>query len=163
MTILPGLKPTATAAGQTATPLTDAVIDAAVDQAIQEARRLDTTPQATIGATPAVPQPGRPPMSQGATDLSALMLSGGVASVLVGGSVSLVMIASGHADPTVCAIAFGSPAAFMLTASRLMKRMKGVLPAEVHNHYDGPVYQDQRNVDSKNYGLYVKNDHREGR
>ena len=93
------------------------------------------------GSTPPVPQEGRPAMSQKATDASAVMLSAGVASVLVGGSVSLVLVASGHADPTVCGVVFGSPAALALAVSRLVKRAKGVLPVEVHNHYEGPVEQ----------------------
>lgn len=89
-------------------------------------------------ALPAV-QPGRLPMSQRATDASALMLSGGVATVLVGGGISLVLVASGKADPTVCGIVFGSPAVLALAVGRLLKRAKGVLPVEVHNHYTGPV------------------------
>ncbi|MFI6560382.1 hypothetical protein [Streptomyces sp. NPDC050534] len=132
--------------GQAANPLTDAVIRAAVDNAIHEARRTGTSPQAVIGSTPPVVQTdgGRPPMSQQATDASALMLSGGVASVLVGGAASLVMIASGHADPTVCGIVFGAPAATFLAASRLLKRAKQAMPDTHHHHYNGPVQQDTR-------------------
>jgi len=95
-----------------------------------------------VGSVPPVDQPGRPPMSQRATDASALMLSGGVASVLVGGAASLVMITSGHADPVVCGIVFGSPAALALAVSRLLKRAKGVLPAEITHNYNGPVHQE---------------------
>ena len=162
--------PAATAAGQ-ATP-TDADRDrirrlvAAVDEIGQPTRYDDPdlpswTDGSRIGDTPAVEQGGRPAMSQRATDASALMLSAGVASVLVGGSVSLVLVASGKADPTVCGIIFGSPAALALAVSRVLKRAKGVLPTEIHNHYEGPVYQDQRNVDSKNYGLWAKTDNRD--
>jgi hypothetical protein len=107
-----------------------------------------------IGTTPPVPQPGRPPMSQGATDASVLMLSGSVATVLVGGAVSLVMWTSGHADPTVCGIVFGAPAATILALSRLVKRAKGVLPDEHHHHYTGPV--DQRTVHTSTRGVWAK-------
>jgi len=156
---LPEPQPTAPAAGQASNPLSDAVIQAAVDHVIEEAKRRDTTPRAVIGNAPPVPQPGRAPMSQGATDASALMLSGGVASVLFGSAVSLVMITSGHADPVVCGIVFGSPAALALAASRLLKRAKQVVeaaPAEVNNYYNGPVHLDQRRTESKNIGIVAK-------
>jgi hypothetical protein len=95
----------------------------------------------STGNMPPMPQEGRPAMSQKATDASVLVLSAGVASVLVGGSFSLVLVASGHADPTVCGIVFGSPAVLALAVGRLLKHAKDVLPAEVHNHYEGPVEQ----------------------
>lgn len=168
---LPDPTPTATAAGQATPTATDREtirrLMAALDEIEQPtAVRVDdeSIPSfkdgARIGTTPPMPQPGRPPMSQGATDASALMLSGGVASVLVGGAVSLVMFTSGHADPVVCGIVFGSPAVLALAASRLLKRAKQVVeaaPAEVHNHYSGPVHQDQRHTQNRNAGVWVKN------
>jgi len=150
MTVLPE-PPAAPAAGQADNPLTDSVMQAAVRDLIHQASYRNPDPDVPshqdgprVGSTPPVPQPGRPPMSQGATDASALMLSGGVASVLVGGAVSLVMFTSGHADPVVCGIVFGSPAALALAVSRLLKRAKGVLPAEITNNYSGPVHHDTR-------------------
>lgn len=110
----------------------------------------DDTPLPTVGTAPPVAQPGRPPMSQGATDASALMLTGSVLTVAVGGSGSLVMLASGYADPVVCAIVFGAPAVLVLALARLMRRAKDALPAEIHQHYTGPVHQDQRNVHNHN-------------
>ena len=135
-------------------PLTDEAAAAEAKRIIREALReepaptsyRDDSPLPVTGTAPPVPQPGRPPMSQRATDASALMLSGGVATVLVGGTASLVMIASGHADPTVCGIIFGAPAVLVLALSRLVGRAKDVLPAEHHHHYKGPVYQDQRST-----------------
>jgi hypothetical protein len=108
----------------------------------------DPTPVPTVGATPPVPQPGRPPMSQGATDASVLMLAGGATTVMVGGTAATLMYVSQFADPVVCALVFGAPAALVLAISRLVRRAKDVLPAEVHQHYSGPIYQDQRNVHS---------------
>lgn len=117
----------------------------------------DTSPIPAIGPTPPVPQPGRPPMSQKATDASALMLSGGVATALVGGTASLVMVASGHADPTVCAIVFGAPATLIFALSRLVKRTKEASPAEHHHHYNGAVInQDQRSANSQTRGVWAK-------
>lgn len=142
-----------------ATPLSDEaaalearrIIDAAYRSAPTAFR--DDTPVPAIGATPPVPQPGRPPMSQGATDASVLMLSGSVLTVAVGGTSSLVMYASGYADPVVCAIVFGAPAALILAISRLLSRAKGVLPDEHHHHYSGPVHQQHQTVTNQNRWL----------
>jgi hypothetical protein len=92
-------------------------------------------------------------MSQGATDASVLMLSGSVLTVAVGGTGSLVMYASGYADPVVCAIVFGAPVALVLALARLMRRAKGVLPAEHHHHYSGPVHQTHQTVHNENRWL----------
>lgn len=132
------------------TPLTDSVIQAAVRDAIHQTSHRDDTPVPVVGDTPPVAQPGRPPMSQGATDASVLMLSGSVLTATVGGATTAILWASGHADPVVVGIIFGAPAAALLALGRVMKRAKGVLPDEHHHHYSGPVHQDQRNVDHHN-------------
>lgn len=133
-----------------AAPLSDeaAALEAKriIDAAYRPTSFRDDTPLPVVGTTPPVAQPGRPPMSQKATDASALMLSGSVLTVAVGGSGSLVMLASGYADPVVCALVFGAPAALVLALSRLMRRAKDVLPAEVHNHFSGPVHQQHQTV-----------------
>ncbi|MGI5436881.1 hypothetical protein ACQEV4_05270 [Streptomyces shenzhenensis] len=119
----------------------------------------DDTPVPAYGSTPPVPQPGRPPMSQGATDASVLMLAGGATTAMIGGTASVLMYVSQFADPIVCAIVFGAPTALVLALARLAKRAK---PApDVHHHYEGPVYQDQRNVQNKNVGAWVKNTNRQ--
>jgi len=159
MTVLPE-PPTAPAVGQAANPLTDAVISAAVDNAIDKARRHDTSPKAVIGTAPPVAQPGRPPMSQRATDASALMLSAGVASLPIGGMTSLVLYTLGHVDPVSLGIGACAPVVLVLAIGRLLGRAKQVVeaaPAVNHHHYEGDVYQDQRNVQSKNIGVWVKN------
>ena len=95
-------------------------------------------------------------MSQKATDASALMLAGGAMTVMVGGGASLVMLASGYADPTVCAIILGGPAALVLAVSRLARRAKEVVeaaPATHHHHYRGGVTIDQRSINSQTRGL----------
>ncbi|MFF1843068.1 hypothetical protein ACFVW9_15145 [Streptomyces sp. NPDC058217] len=116
----------------------------------------DDTPLPVVGTTPPVPQPGRPPMSQRATDASALMLSGGVATALVGGTASLVMVASGYADPVVCSIVVGSPAVLVLALSRLVGRVKATVeaaPATHHHHYTGNVVQDSRSISTTTRGV----------
>lgn len=138
------INPTAPLSDEAAALEARRIIDATYRPAPTSFR--DDTPVPLVGSARPVPQPGRPPMSQSATDASALMLSGSVLTVAVGGAGSLVMYASGYADPVVCAIVFGAPAALVLALSRLMRRAKDVLPAEHHHHYRGPVHQDQRNV-----------------
>lgn len=130
---------------------------AAIEQAMQPATAYrDDSPLPVVGPTPPVPQPGRPPMSQAATDASALMLSGSVLTLAIGGTGSLVMYASGYADPVVCAIVFGAPAAIALALARLMKHAKAAaaaLPAETHHHYNGTVVQHTQTVQSSSRWL----------
>lgn len=140
------------------------------DQAAAEARRIiadayrpapetptsyrDDTPAPAYGSAPPVAQPGRPPMSQGATDASVLMLAGGGTISMIGLTSAVLMYASQYADPIVCAIVFGTPTALVLALGRLAKKAK---PApDIHHHYQGPVYQDQRNVHSNTRGLWAK-------
>lgn len=126
----------------------------AVEDALQPATNYrDDTPNPVVGTTPPVTQPGRPPMSQKATDASALMLAGGATSLLVGGSASLVMLASGYADPVVCAILLGSPTVLVLAISRLLGRAKNAIPAEHHHHYNGPVQQTNQAITTQSSWL----------
>ncbi|MEU8623291.1 hypothetical protein [Streptomyces sp. NPDC048669] len=109
-----------------------------------------------IGTAPPEPQSGRPPMSQRATDASALMLAGGATTVMVGGTASLVMLASGYADPVVCAVVLGAPAVVVLAISRLVGRAKAVIeaaPPTVNQHYHGPVTQDSRSIHTETRGV----------
>lgn len=144
------------------TPTAPALTD---EEAAIEARRIiadfatsyrDHSPVPAVGPTPPVPQPGRPPMSQKATDASVMMLAGGAASLPVGGSVSLVLYTLGHVDPTSLAIGAAAPVALVLAIGALLRRAKGVLPPDVHHHYEGTVYQDQRNVHSSTRGVWAK-------
>lgn len=105
------------------------------------AYRDDTAPVPT-GAAP-VAQPGRPPMSQRATDASGLMLSGSVAAVATGGSLSLVLWTLGHADPTALAVGAAGPVALVLAAVALVRAIGRARSAVTHtttitNQY-GPV------------------------
>jgi hypothetical protein len=101
-------------------------------------------------------------MSQKATDASALMLSAGVASIPLGGMTSLVIYALGAVDPVSLAIAAGAPAALaipILALARFARRAKEVVeaaPPTHHHHYNGPVYQDQRTVNSTARGVWAK-------
>lgn len=135
------------------------------DDAAVEARRIiadayrptayrDDTPAPAYGTAPPVIQPGRPPMSQGATDASVLMLAGGTATAMVGGTAAVLMYLSQFADPLVCGLVFGAPTALVLALARLAAKAK---PApDVHHHYEGPVYQDRRNVHTRTTGVWAK-------
>lgn len=154
MTVLPEPTSTASAAGQAFNPLTDAVIQAAVDNAIEEARRQDTSPKAVIGTAPPIAQPGRPPMSSKAVDDTARMLGASVLVATSGGAATAILWASGHANPAVVGMVFGAPTALVLALGRLAKRARP--EPDVHHHYEGPVYQDQRNQQNKTTAVWAR-------
>ncbi|MFJ3914396.1 hypothetical protein [Streptomyces vinaceus] len=129
-----------------ARPMTETEATAHAERLIREAYRptsyRDDTPLPLVGDTPPVPQQGRPPMSQRATDASTLMLAAGASSLMIGGSASLVLLVAGHVDPVTVALVTGAPVAFVAVLGRALKRAKSVVeaaPAEIHNHYTGPV------------------------
>ena len=114
----------------------------------------DDTPVPAKGSNPPVAQPGRPPMTQGATDASVLMLTGGATVSMIGLTTAVLMYVSQFADPVVCGLVFGAPTALVLALARLAKRAKP--DPDVHHHYQGPVYQDRRNVHSRTTGVWAK-------
>lgn len=142
-------------------PLSEEVAEKEAQRLIRDAYQptsyRDHTPVPQYGPTPPVAQPGRPPMSQRATDISGVMLAGSVASVPVGGMTCLVLYTLDQVSPVSLAIGATAPVALILAIGALLRRAKGVLPDEHHHHYTGPVYQDQRNVQSSSRGVWVKN------
>lgn len=119
----------------------------------------DSTPNPTIGAAEPVPQPGRPPMSQKATDASALMLAAGGASLPIGGATSLVLYTLGHVDPAALAIGAAAPVALVLAVGSLIRAASRGLQgigAEHHHHYNGPVSQKVRTTSTQTSGLFAK-------
>lgn len=116
----------------------------------------DDSPVPAVGDAPPAVQPGRPPMSQRATDASVMMLSAGAASLPIGGMTALVIYTLGTADPVALAIGAGAPAALavpILALSSLIKRAKTAAPDVHHHHYNGSV--DQRTVNAR--GVWAKN------
>ncbi|WP_455355973.1 hypothetical protein [Streptomyces sp. SYSU K217416] len=154
---------------------TDLALNEAHEEA--EAARLiaeglsDRTPVATYykdmttapltGDAPPVPQAGRAPMSQKATDVSAIMLAAGAASVPIGGMTSLVLYTLGTVDPVNLALGVGGPIALILAVGGLLRRAHGIRTIN-HHHYEGPVHQDHSTHSTKNNGLIAqtKNDNR---
>lgn len=131
----------------------------AVEEAMAPTTYRDPTPTPTFGPTPPVPQPGRPPMSQKATDASMVMLAAGAASLPIGGSIALVLHTLGHVDPAALAIGAAAPVALVLAVGALIRAagrgMQGI-GAEHHHHYNGPVSQQHNTVSTQTRGLIAK-------
>ncbi|MFE9608400.1 hypothetical protein [Streptomyces sp. NPDC006012] len=139
--------------------------EAARDLAQTPTAHRDTSPLPRYGDTPPVPQPGIPPMSQKATDVSRLMLTAGLSTVPPGLIAIGLLLASGQADPTVVGMICAAPAAVavpVLAVARLLRRAKDALPDVHHHHYDGPVYQDQRNLHTSTRGVWAKTTNQQG-
>ncbi|MFJ3839451.1 hypothetical protein ACIPY6_28645 [Streptomyces sp. NPDC090054] len=132
----------------------------AVEEALEPATAYrDPSPLPAVGPTPPVAQPGRPPMSQRATDASMVMLAAGAASLPIGGATSLVLYTLGSVDPITLAIGAAAPVAVILAIGALIRAagrsMEGV-GAEHHHHYEGPVHQEHRNINTKTSGFIAK-------
>ena len=119
----------------------------------------DPSPLPATGDTPPVPQPGRPPMSQKATDASILMLAVGAASLSVGAATSLVLYTLGHVDPAALAIGAAAPVALVLAIGALIRTatrgLQGI-HTTTHHHYNGPVSQQHHTVSTQTRGLFAK-------
>ena len=151
MTNLPE-PPTAPAAGQSANPLADAVMQAAVDNFIHESRRDSMSPPRL--------RPDVPAMSARTMEITRAVMYCSLATVPPGLIAVAVMVASEHANPTVIGMICAAPAAIaapILAIARLVRRAGEAAPPEIHQTYTGNVYQDQRNVENKNTGVWVKN------
>ncbi|TSB31889.1 hypothetical protein [Streptomyces benahoarensis] len=119
----------------------------------------DIAPLPTTGDAVPCAQPGRPPMSQKATDASALMLSGSVAALSAGGATSLVLYTLGQVDPVTLAVGAAGPVALVLAAGSLLKslgRAKHDMHTEHHHHYAGPVRQENTNLATTTKGLFAR-------
>ncbi|MFC8704107.1 hypothetical protein ACFUIV_18225 [Streptomyces anulatus] len=128
----------------------------AVDEALlarQATSHRDPTKLTAIGSAPPIEQPGRPAMSQKATDASVLMLAGGFTTVMVSGSAAGLMYFSQFADPVACAIVLGAPVALVMAVSRLVAKARAAAPQPVVQHYHGAVHQDTRTVTSTTRGV----------
>ena len=139
------IQPTNQAAKGQAQQLVDAVNEAIAGQATSY---RDDTPIPTVGPTPPVPQPGRPPMSSKAVDDVTRMLGASVLIGVTGGATATVLWASGYADPVVVALIFGAPTALALAISRLFRSATKAMPGETHHHYSGNVTQTNQTINS---------------
>ncbi|MFE3657259.1 hypothetical protein [Streptomyces sp. NPDC059165] len=117
----------------------------------------DGTPLPQYGTTPPVTQPGRPPMSQKATDASALMLTGSVLTLATGGAASAILWASGQADPTVIGLIAAAPIAVAAPIWALSRLVQSASKTETHHHYTGPVHHHTVNSHSRWLGKTTNN------
>lgn len=116
----------------------------------------DPTKPPAIGTAPPVQQPGRPAMSQKATDDSVRMLSFGGMVLFVGVGISAVMLASGRADPVVLAVGGGSLIGLVLALCKLMRGAREVVeaaPPQITQHYSGDVHQDHTQITTSTRGV----------
>lgn len=147
-------EPTAATAGQSANPLADAVMQAAVDNFIHESRRDSMSPPQLRADIPA--------MSARTTEITRAVMYCSLATVPPGLIAVAVMVASEHANPTVIGMICAAPAALavpILAIARLLRGAKDVAqaaPPEIHQHYTGHVYQDQRSTHSSTRGVWAK-------
>lgn len=147
--------------------MTDAEVAAEAHRIFTEACRpepdmptayRDPSPLPTHGSTPPVAQPGTPPMSQRAVDISRLMLTAGLATVPPGLIAIGVLVASEHADATVIGMICAAPAVIsvpILAIARFLRRATETAP-EIHHHYSGPVTQQHTTQTSHTRGLIAR-------
>ncbi|WP_282790900.1 hypothetical protein [Streptomyces sp. CC224B] len=148
-------------AGPSGAELKDAV-NAAILEEIRKAPTAycDPSPVPLVGAAPPVAQPGRPPMSQKATDASVVMVASGFLTLCVGVAASAVLYFSGEADPVVVGCLTAAPPVTFFSAKGLAKvlgkALKQAVPAQHHHHYNAPVTQDQRTTHTETRAVWSK-------
>lgn len=159
MTVLPEPTPTATAAGQATNPLTDAVITAAVDHAIQQARQTGTAPKVVIGNAQPVPQPDSRIAPQWAVGVAIASIGVGAGSTGLGCAawlackgLSLVSVPGLERFALVVIAPFVGAAMLVTAVGVAISRARAAAPT-IHNH--GPV--DQRTLHATSKGVWVKN------
>lgn len=144
-------EPTAATVGQSANPLADAVMQAAVDNFIHESRRDSMSPPKL--------RPDVPAMSARTTEITRAVMYCSLATVSPGLIAVAVMVASEHANPTVIGMICAAPAVIavpILAVARLVRRAGEAAPPEIHQHYTGHVYQDQRSIHTETRGVWAK-------
>ncbi|SCD62329.1 hypothetical protein GA0115246_103896 [Streptomyces sp. SolWspMP-sol7th] len=84
-------------------------------------------------------------MSPRATDTAALLLTGSVATLAAGGSVSLVLLTLSAVDPADLGIAAGGGVALILALAGLVSRLgratRDAQPVTHHHTYNAPITQ----------------------
>lgn len=110
-------------------------------------RHLDPTPVPAHGTAAPHPQPGRPPMSQKATDHASLVLAYSLGSLPVGGALSLVLWSLSSVDATTLAVAAAAPAGLVTTIGltarmigRAVRDSAAALPDTTVHQHTGPTY-----------------------
>ncbi|MFJ5099358.1 hypothetical protein [Streptomyces sp. NPDC088557] len=129
----------------------------------------DDTPLPAVGDALPVAQPGRAPMSQRATDASALMLAGGAGTLMAGTGTGVALWALAGVDPLALALVGGSSVAVLATLVRLVRRAgqaaADTAPVTHNHHYNGPVdaRQEHHTAVTTRAGLIARTTTRTGR
>lgn len=134
-------------------PLTDAVMRAAVDNAIHEARRYSTSPDG--------PQRETPAMSARTTEITRAVMYCSLATVPPGLVATAILVASEHADPTGIGMICAAPAIIavpILAIARLLRSAREATPTEHHHHYNAPVHQQTTHTETR--GVWARTDNR---
>ncbi|WP_392971133.1 hypothetical protein [Streptomyces sp. LN245] len=160
MTALPEPTPTAPAVGQATNPLADSVIEAAVEHAIEKARRQGTTPDVVIGNTPPVPQPDTRIAPQWAVGVAVASIGVGAGSTGLGCAawlafkgLSLVSVPGLERFALVVIAPFVGAAMLVTAVGVAIGRARTAITVVNNN---GPVHQDQREIRSKTTALIAK-------
>ncbi|MGW0121748.1 hypothetical protein [Streptomyces sp. NPDC003327] len=123
----------------------DAVAPAVAPTAPIPTSYRDTTPVPVVGTAAPVDQPGRPPMSQKATDASVVMLAAGAGTLMAGTGAGIALWALAGVDPLTLALAVGAPVTIVAALAGLVRRAgqaaQQAAPVTHHHHYTGPVRQ----------------------
>ncbi|MEV7282903.1 hypothetical protein [Streptomyces sp. NPDC093111] len=120
----------------------------------------DPAPVPAYGDALPVAQPGRPPMTQRATDASVVMLAAGAGTLMAGTGAGVALWALAGVDPVTLALAVGAPVAVVAALTRLVRRAgqaaQQAAPVTHHHHYTGPVRQEHRTTSQTARGLIAR-------
>jgi hypothetical protein len=160
-------QPRTAQAGQPGTPLSDAVIEAAVDRSIEEANRYGTTPKVVVGNTPHVAQPDTRIVPAWATGIAVASIGVGAGATGIGCAawllfqgLSAVSVPSLERFAWIVIAPFAGIAMAATAIGTAFSRAKKS-SRDVHQHFHGDVVQDQSTHESKAYGIFAKNDNKE--
>jgi hypothetical protein len=145
------------------TPLSEEVAE-------QEARRLihdAYQPTKVVIDDPNIPSYADGPRAGDSRIVPQWALGIAVASIGVGAGITGIgcgvwLACQGFAAVTLNSVLFvtlpiAGLAVLATAISGLINKAKKAAPPQISNHYTGTVYQDQRNVQNKNTGVWVKN------
>ncbi|MFI8515358.1 hypothetical protein ACIGHB_29940 [Streptomyces sp. NPDC085460] len=122
----------------------------------------DDSPVPSVGDALPVAQPGRPPMSPRATDVSVVMLAGGAGVLMAGGGTGFALWALAGVSPVTLALAVGAPVAVVAALARLVRSAGQAAvqaaPVTHHHTYSGPVAQTNTSTTATTArGLFARN------
>lgn len=143
--------------------LSDAVVEAAVDHFIEEAKRNGTTPRVVIGNSPAVPQPDSRIVPQWAAGLAVASIGVGAGSTGLGCAawllfkgLSLVSVPGLERFAWIIIAPFAGLTMLATAIGCALSKAKRAVVPDIHQHtYNGPVHQQTQQ--SKATGFWVKN------